>query len=146
MINRNAINILLDDLEKDEKRFLAGLDKIIKAGTTIINTTEELREELIGFDDIYQTYISDLDFNYWFQVSEGKVLYQKGVNPEASFKMKLTKELIIKILKGEISGRDAFMRGKLKVEGDISQGLRYVKLFRIFTKYLDKKNGNNNHI
>jgi len=146
MINQDAINLLLKELGKDNKRLLGALDKIIKAGTSIINTTDELREELIGFDDIYQTHISDLDFDYWFQVSEGKIVYKKGNNPEASFKMNFTKELIIDILKGEISGREAFMKGKLKVEGDISQGLRYVKLFRIFTKYLEKKNGNNNHI
>ena len=145
MINREAISNLLKNLEGDNDNFIKALDLIIKAGVKIVNSTDELQEELIGFDDIYQTAILDLGFNYWLQVSDGKLRYQKGVNPDASFKMNYTKELIIKILKGEISGTDAFMKGKINVEGEISQGLRYVKLFRIFTKYLKKKNGNSNH-
>ncbi|MFW9936718.1 MAG: SCP2 sterol-binding domain-containing protein [Promethearchaeota archaeon] len=145
MINRRAISNLLKNLEGDKEDFIKGLDMIIKAGVKIVNSTEELKEELIGFDDIYQTSVIDLGFNYWLQVSDGKLSYQKGLNSDASFKMNYTKELIIKILKGEISGTDAFMKGKIKVEGEISQGLRYVKLFRIFTKYLEKKNGNSNH-
>ncbi|GAH79050.1 unnamed protein product [marine sediment metagenome] len=35
------------------------------------------------------------------------------------------------------------MKGKIKVEGSLSQGLRYIKLFRTFFKYLIKKNGLN---
>lgn len=143
MFSRNSIIIIFDELGKDDKRFLGAIDKIVNAGTHIINSTEELREELIGYDDIYQTHIIDLNFDYWFQVTNGTVIYKKGINPDASFKMNFTKDLIIKILKNEISGTDAFMKGKIRVEGDISQGLRYVKLFRLFTKYLEKKNGKN---
>ena len=143
MFSRNAIKIIFDELGKDDKRFLGAIDKIVNAGTNIVNSTEELKEELTGYDDIYQTHIIDLNFDYWFQVTNGTVIYKKGINPDASFKMNFTKELIIKILKNEISGTDAFMKGKISVEGDISQGLRYVKLFRLFTKYLEKKNGKN---
>jgi putative sterol carrier protein len=145
MITREAISNLLNNLEGDNEKFIKTLDSIIKAGVKIVNSTDELREELIGFDDIYQTSVLDLGFDYWLQVSDGRLSYKKGINPEALFKMNYTKELIIKILKGEISGTDAFMKGKINVEGDISQGLRYVKLFRIFTRYLEKKNGNSNH-
>ncbi|MFX0057426.1 MAG: SCP2 sterol-binding domain-containing protein [Candidatus Hodarchaeota archaeon] len=145
MINRESISNLLKNLEGENENFKKALESIIKAGVKIVNSTEELREELIGFDDIYQTSVIDLGFNYWLQVSEGKLSYKKGINPEASFIMNYTKELIIKILKGEISGTDAFMKGRIHVQGEISQGLRYVKLFRIFTKYLEKKNGNSNH-
>jgi len=134
---------MLDELGKDNKRFLGAIDKIVNAGTHVINSTEELKEELIGYDDIYQTHIIDLNFDYWFQVTNGTITYKRGINPDASFKMNFTKDLIIKILKNEISGTDAFMKGKIRVEGDISQGLRYVKLFRLFTKYLEKKNGKN---
>jgi len=143
MFSRNALKIMLDELGKDNKRFLGAIDKIVNAGTHVINSTEELKEELIGYDDIYQTHIIDLNFDYWFQVTNGTITYKRGINPDASFKMNFTKDLIIKILKNEISGTDAFMKGKIRVEGDISQGLRYVKLFRLFTKYLEKKNGKN---
>lgn len=140
MAANNLINSLLEVLERDKKQFVKVLDKIIKIGVKIFNSAEELQEELVGYDDIYQTYIKDVDFSYWLKVANGKIEYEKGYNPDALFKMNYTSEMVIKILKGEISGTDAFMRGKLNVEGDITQGLRYVKLFRMFFKYIQKKN------
>ena len=141
MAGQNPINLILEDLSKNGKKFEYILDKILKAGVSIMNTTEELKEELIGFDDIYQTCIFDANLSYWLEVSHGKLHYEKGVNPQALFKMVFSKDLFIKILKDEIGGADAFMKGKIKVEGSLSQGLRYIKLFRTFFKYLTKKNG-----
>lgn len=143
MAGQNPINLILEELSKNGKKFEYILDKILKAGVSIMNNTEELKEELIGFDDIYQTCIIDVNLSYWLEVSHGKLHYEKGVNPQALFKMVFSKDLFIKILKDEIGGADAFMKGKIKVEGSLSQGLRYIKLFRTFFKYLIKKNGLN---
>lgn len=141
MAGQNPISSILKSLEEDSPKFEYILDKIIKAVVKIMNNTEELNEELIGFDDIYQTYVSDADFNYWLEISNGRVFYEKGVNEKALFTINFNKNIIIQILKNEISGTDAFMKGKINVEGSLSQGLRYIKLFRIFVKYLMKKNG-----
>ncbi len=140
MANHDPINSLLDILEKDASQFVRVLDRIIKIGVKIFNSTEELQEELLGFDDIYQTYITDMDFNYWLKVTNGKIEYKRGVNPDAPFKMNYTKDMIIKILKRELSGTDAFMRGEINVEGSLTQGLRYIKLFRTFFKYVQNRN------
>ncbi len=140
MANHDPINSLLDILEKDASQFVRVLDRIIKMGVKTFNSTEELQEELLGFDDIYQTYITDMDFNYWLKVTNGKIEYKRGVNPDAPFKMNYTKDMIVKILKREISGTDAFMRGEINVEGSLTQGLRYIKLFRTFFKYVQNRN------
>ena len=141
MSARNPIISILKNLEQNSAKFGFVLDKIIKGVVKIMNSTEELKEELMGYDDIYQTYIIDADFNYWLEVSDGRLRYEKGVNPQALFKINLTKDLIIKILREEIIGFDAFMKGKINVEGSLSQGLRFIKLFRILQKYLRKRNG-----
>ena len=141
MAGQNPISSILRSLDKDSPKFEYILDKIIKSVVKIMNNTEELNEELIGFEDIYQTYVTDADFNYWLEVSDGKVFYEKGVNKKALFTINFNKNIIIQILNNEISGTDAFMKGKINVEGSLSQGLRYIKLFRIFVKYLRKKNG-----
>jgi putative sterol carrier protein len=144
MSDNNIINSLLSSLGGNDKQFVKTLDKIIKVVVKLINTTEELKEELLGLDDIYQTYIKDVDYNYWLEVSNGRLDYSEGVNPKAKFKMIFTKMLIIKILKGEESGVDDFMKGKINVEGDLSQGLRYIKLTRLLFEYLSKMNDKNN--
>jgi putative sterol carrier protein len=143
MVSQNPISSILKSLDKDSKKFANVLDKIIKTVVKIMNNTGELKEELIGYDDIYQTYVTDADFNYWLEVSEGSIYYEKGINSKALFTIYFNKDIIIQILKNEISGTDAFMKGKINIEGSLSQGLRYIKLFRIFVKYLSKKNGSN---
>jgi putative sterol carrier protein len=141
MSARIPINSILENLDLDSPKFAYTLDKIIKAVVKIMNDAEELKEELMGFDDIYQTYVTDSDFNYWLEVSDGKLIYEKGVNQKALFTIHFNKDIIIQILKKQISGTDAFMKGKIRVEGSLSQGFRYIKLFRVFEKYLRKKNG-----
>jgi len=138
MAGQNPINSILRNLDKDSPKFEYVLDKIIKAVVKIMNNTEELKEELLGFDDIYQTNVVDANFNYWLVVSDGKLTYEKGVNPKALFKINIDKDIIIQILRNKVSGTDAFMKGKINIEGSLSQGLRYIKLFRIFVKYLKK--------
>ena len=139
---RLPISSILRNLNVDSPKFVYTLEKIIKAVVNIMNNAEELKEELIGYDDIYQTYVIDAGFNYWLEVSDGKLLYGKGVNPEAAFKINFTKDIILKILKNQVSGTDAFMKGKIRVEGSLSQGFRYIKIFRLIEKYLQVKNGN----
>ena len=141
MSDRKPILLIFENLESKGAKFEYVLDKIIKRVVKIMNNTEELKEELIGYDDIYQTYVIDADFNYWLEVSEGRLRYEKGVHPQALFTITITKDLIIKILRKEMIGTEAFMKGKIKVEGSLSQGLRYIKVFRIFEKYLRKING-----
>ena len=141
MSGHNPIISILKNLERNGAKFGYVLDKIIKGVVKIMNNTEELKEELMGYDDIYQTHIIDADFNYWLEVSDGSLRYEKGVNPQALFRINITKDLIIKILRREIIGTEAFMKGKIKVEGSLSQGLRYIKVFRIFEKYLRTRNG-----
>ena len=141
MSDHNPFISILEHLEQNGAKFEYLLDKIIKGVVKIMNDTEELKEELVGYDDIYQTCIIDTDFNYWLEVSDGRLRYKKGVNSQALFTINITKDLIIKILREEISGANAFMKGKINVEGSLTQGLRYMKLFRIFEKYLRKRNG-----
>ena len=140
MSGHNPIISILKNLESNGAKFEFVLDKIIKGVVKIMNNTEELKEELMGYDDIYQTYVIDADFNYWLEVSDGRLHYEKGVNPQTLFRITITKDLIIKILKEEIIGFDAFMKGKINIEGSLSQGLRFIKLFRILQKYLIKRN------
>jgi putative sterol carrier protein len=139
MNTHEPLETLVELLEKDEQNFNSILEKIIKAGVDTVNNAPELQEEISGYDDVYQTSILDVGYNYWLILKQGKLEYGKGIHPDATFTVSYTKNLIIKILKKEISGTDAFMKGKVRVDGDLSQGLHYIKIFRLFIQYLEKK-------
>ena len=36
-----------------------------------------------------------------------------------------------------MSGTDAYMKGKIKVDGNLTQGLRFIKLFRLLLKFIN---------
>ncbi|MCK4381088.1 MAG: SCP2 sterol-binding domain-containing protein [Candidatus Lokiarchaeota archaeon] len=137
MLNSKSFSSVLHDLENHDGEFIAVLDKIIKFAVTKFKSTEELREEIAEYDDIFQIIITDINFNFWLSVSNSSMIYKKGINRSASFRIIYTKDIFVKILKREMYGTDAFMKGLIKADGDLSQGLRFIKLFRLFMKYLN---------
>ncbi|MHA2393016.1 MAG: SCP2 sterol-binding domain-containing protein [Promethearchaeota archaeon] len=137
MLDSKGFRLVVHDLENNDEAFITALDRVIKLAVSIIKNTEELREEIIDYNDIYQILITDINFNFWIKISNGLILYKKGTNREASFQVKYTKDIFLKIFKREILGTDAYMKGKIKVDGDLTQGLRFIKIFRIFIKYVN---------
>ncbi|MFW9881944.1 MAG: SCP2 sterol-binding domain-containing protein [Candidatus Thorarchaeota archaeon] len=137
MLKSKYFRSVVLNLENNTEEFITALEGIIRFGVNIIKNTEELREEILDFDDIYQISITDINYHFWFKILNGTILYKRGVNREATFSIKYKKDLFIKILKREMLGTDAYMKGKIQVDGDLTQGLRFIKLFRIFIKYIN---------
>ena len=137
MLDSHKFNSVIHQLENKEEEFPTILDRIIKMGVNFLQNTEELREEILDYDYIYQILLSDINFDFWLKVSKGSIIYKTGINPNATFKVSYTKDIIIKILKREIYGSEAYMKGIIKVDGDLTQGLRYIKVFRLLLKYIN---------
>ncbi|UCD01548.1 MAG: SCP2 sterol-binding domain-containing protein [Promethearchaeota archaeon] len=137
MLDSKNFTSVIHDLENHDGQFIGALDRVIKFAVTVVKNTEDLREEIVDYDDLYQIIITDINFNFWLRVSNDSIIYKKGINRSASFRVMYTKDILIKILKREMYGTDAFMKGIIKVDGDLSQGLRFIKLFRMFLQYLN---------
>jgi putative sterol carrier protein len=137
MLNSKRLNSVLANLESHNDELIVVIDKFIKFVVDKIINTQDLREEIEEYNDIYQIIISDLNFNFWLKISNNSIIYKKGTNRNALFTVKFTKDIFMKILKQEIYGSDAYMKGLIKVDGDLSQGLRFLKLFRMFLVYLN---------
>jgi putative sterol carrier protein len=137
MLNSKRLNSVLANLESHDDELIVVLDKFIKFVVDKFINTQDLREEIEEYNDIYQIIVSDLNFNFWLKISNNSIIYKKGINRNASFTVKYTKNIFIKILKRETYGSDAYMKGLIKVDGDLSQGLRFIKLFRMFLVYLN---------
>lgn len=137
MLDSKSFSSVLHDLGKTDEEFITALDRIISFWVNLVRNTEELKEEIIDYNDIYQILLTDINFNFWFKVSNGSIIYKKGINRSATFRVKYTKDIFIKILKREMEGTDAFMKGKIKVDGNLGEGLRFTKIFRLFIKYIE---------
>ena len=139
MFTPDKLENLLCELEEDKETFKLTLDKVLRFAIATYNSVEELKEELVDIDDIYQAYIEEIDMQYWIKISEGKMEYQQGINENASVSAWFTCKLITDILKGDICGSEAYMKGIIRAKGSLSKGLRYIKLYRTFFRYIVAK-------
>ena len=137
MLDSKSFRSVIHDLENNDEEFITVLDRVISFAVSIVKNTEELRDEIIDYDDIYQILITDINFNFWLKISNGSIMYKKGINRSATFRVRYTKDIFINILKRNMAGTDAYMKGKIKVDGNLSDGLRFIKIFRLFIQYVE---------
>ena len=137
MLDSRSFRSVVHELESNDEEFISVLERVISFAVNIIKNTEELREEIIDYDDIYQILLTDINFNFWIKLSNGSIIYKKGINRNATLRVRYTKDIFIKILKRDMGGVDAFIKGKIKVDGDWGKGLRFIKIFRLFLKYIE---------
>jgi putative sterol carrier protein len=138
MLNSKSFRSVVHDLENNDEEFITVLDRVISFAVSIVKNTEELREEIKDYNDIYQILLTDINFNFWLKISNGSIIYKKGINRSATFRIRYTKDIFISIFKREMAGTDAYMKGKIKVDGNLSEGLRFIKIFRLFIQYVEK--------
>ncbi len=137
MLNSKSFSSVVHELENNDEEFVTTIDRVISFAVNIIRNTEELREEIRDYNDLYQILLTDINFNFWLKVSNGSIIYKKGINRSATFRVTYAKDIFIKILKRDIAGTDAYMKGQIKVDGNLSDGLRFIKIFRLFIKYIE---------
>jgi len=136
LLTTNSIDLIVDKLSNSDQEVIDILDRFIRIGISLIHTTEELREEILDFDELYQFYFSDINFNFWIKISQGKVTYKKGYNENNSLRIYFTRDLIVKIFKEEIGGTEAYMKGLLKIHGNLSHAFKIKKFLRLLIEYL----------
>ncbi|MHA1468300.1 MAG: SCP2 sterol-binding domain-containing protein, partial [Promethearchaeota archaeon] len=103
-----------------------------------IQSTQELREEILDFDNIYQFYVNDINFELWIKISNGSIIYKKGINDNSDLRIFFFFFLLLRLIKQDITITEAYMKGLLKIQGDISQVVKFRNLVRFYRKYVKK--------
>ncbi|MCM2320143.1 SCP-2 sterol transfer family protein [compost metagenome] len=81
-----------------------------------------------GLDMVFQFNIEDAE-NYYLSIKDGTCTLTPGDAPSPSVSLIMNSDTLKGILKGEISGMEAFMGGKLRTEGDMMLALKLGELF-----------------
>ncbi|MFX0049427.1 MAG: hypothetical protein ACFE8G_14900 [Candidatus Hermodarchaeota archaeon] len=143
MIDSNAILMILNSLESSESTFKSTIDKFIRLGIKIANETEEFSEELKLYDDImYHIYINDIDYNIWLTKTGGSFTYHNSYYEENSEGLRvihffLTKTIMRKVITRKLKAPDAFMRGLIKIKGEVSDAMLARNLLSLLFTYMD---------
>lgn len=133
-----TFNSIIDELETIDTEKITTFNRFLEFGFNLVQTTQELREEILDFDNIYQFYVNDINYEFWIKISKGSIIYKEGVNENSDLRIFLTKNLIIRLTKQEITIIDAYMKGLLNMQGDISQAVKFRNLIKFYREYVKK--------
>ncbi|MFG1449854.1 MAG: SCP2 sterol-binding domain-containing protein [Thermoplasmataceae archaeon] len=82
------------------------------------NGSQEAKNELKGFDKVFQFNPSDAE-PFYVTIKEGNIQIAKGKSENVAATISATDDLLAKVLSGQANAVTAFMGGSLKVSGDI---------------------------
>jgi hypothetical protein len=143
MIDSNTILMILNSLESPRTSFKATLDKFIKEAIKIANVSEDFKDELELYDDIiYHIYIYDIDYNIWIKKKGTSLSFNNSFYEENSENFEilhciLTKNIMRKILIRKVQASDAFMRGLIEINGNLSNAIQARHLWKTFLACMD---------
>lgn len=139
MISPQQIKVLVKELsdasQEQSKRLISNYFRTL---ADVMNSVDELRENFNDYDDIYQIALEDIELEGWFQIKHGSITYQEGSNEEYDLKFRMSKELLLKIITLETMPFDAYMKGQIKVKGDISYTIRFRNFINDVIEYISK--------
>ena len=133
-----TFNSIIDELDTVDSEKLTTFNRFLEFSFNLVQTTQELREEILDFDNIYQFYVSDINYEFWIKISKGSIIHKEGINENSDLRIYLTKDLIIRLTKQEITITDAYMKGLLNMQGDISQAIKFRNLIKFCREYVKK--------
>jgi putative sterol carrier protein len=131
-----SIDVVLNKLLNGDNESIVILDKFIKSIVNIIEKTEELKEELIDFNETYQFHITDLNFSFWINAIKKQITYEMGINEDATLRVFFTKDILSKVLTKEMGGIEAYMKGLIKIKGNLSHAIKIKNYLSHLIKYL----------
>ena len=135
--------MILNSLESPRISFKATIDKFIKEAIKIANVSEDFKDELELYDDIiYHLYIYDIDYNIWIKKKGTSLSFNNSFYEENSENIDilhciLTRSIMRKILIRKMQASDAYMRGLIEINGNLSNAIHARNLWKTFLACMD---------
>ena len=89
-------------------------------------------EKAQGVDAVIQFKFTGAEPGEWIAaIKDGKVDVSRGAVPSPRMTLTADSSDYVKIFTGELDGMQAFMRGKLKLAGDLNLAMKLMQMFKI---------------
>ena len=100
---------------------------------------EDFPEEYGEFTKTYQFAVNDKPEAewLWLKIVEGKFTKGTGKADVADLTFSMTAQLAAGMISGEVDSNSAFMKGDLKIDGAIGDGVKFQGIMALFKDVLD---------
>ena len=79
---------------------------------------QKMGDEIASWNKVFQFDIEGLG-SFYIEFSEGEMKVEAGTHPSPLATLSMSKEVLLQILKGELDAMAAFVRGKMKITGNV---------------------------
>ncbi len=138
MLDSNNYSPKLSKKEQDKEKFEAYFKKVFKLTKRYVFSSEEFQEDIKDYNEIYETFLRDIDFTFRLEVFDGTVIYKEGASKKSTLRIELTTDLLKKFVKEEISASEAYMRGIVRIQGSITEAFKFNNFLILGFKYFKK--------
>ena len=109
----------------------------------IANESEDMCDELALYEDmIFHVYLPDLDYNIWIKTTENQLNYNTNlyeVIPKRGHAVHyiLNRKTMTKILRQEMSAAEAYFKGLINIDGELSDAIISRNILNLFFSYIN---------
>lgn len=104
--------------------------------TQIANNTEDIQDEVEGFDRKFQFRIEGLQ-GFWMTISKGKFEMGSGDIEGPDITLEMGAKVAVDIFSGQIDPTAAYMNGELRVNGIINDAIQFRTILELVQEELE---------
>jgi len=124
----------------ENKLDFAELPEIMRILVETANENDDFQEDYEKVIKSYQFQVIDKPENEWMWMKIEKGKFTKGTGKfvgKADLTFSMNAKLAADMLSGAIDSNSAFMKGDLKIDGNIKDGIMFQKILALFRDILD---------
>ncbi len=89
-------------------------------------------EKAVGLDAVIQFNFTGAEPGEWYaEIKDGAVKVEQGVHPSPKMTLTADSADYVKLFTGELDPMQAFMQGKLKLQGDLNLAMKMNQFFKM---------------
>ncbi|WP_371802753.1 SCP2 sterol-binding domain-containing protein [Candidatus Lokiarchaeum ossiferum] len=113
------------------------LDDYLELFMEVCNESEDIEEEVDGWDRTFQIKMEDKD-DFYFMIEECKFSVKKGTHEDPDITLEMSADTAAGIFSGEIDATSAYMGGELKIIGPLPDAVKFRTLTELVREELEE--------
>ncbi len=102
---------------------MASLEEIKKTFLEVFEKAKQKSPDAVNITKTFQ-FVLDDGTEFYVEINNGEVRIESGRHPNAVATLSTDSQTLMQILKGELDAMAAFMRGKLRITGNVIETVK----------------------